>query len=88
MVMDRMLFGLTILDWIFLGSAALVPFLMALGIYMVRKEMRLAARLKAKPVRLKTTESQRRQWRLKTQSRDLIDLLDDIDTLLKRLEEG
>jgi hypothetical protein len=88
MAMDTMLFGFTILDWVFLGFAALVPLLMALGIYTVRKEMRLAARLKAKPVRLKTTESQRRQWRLKTQSRDLIDLLDDIDTLLKRLEEG
>jgi hypothetical protein len=75
---------------------------MACGIYLIRRDMRRAAqaleaaqrledkpgRRQAQPVRLKTTETQRQQWRLGRQRhpRTIIDLMDDIDTLLKRVQ--
>jgi hypothetical protein len=45
--------------------------------------IRAAARMEARRRSLKTTADQRWKWRQTTQSRDLLDVLDDIDTLLK-----
>jgi flagellar biosynthesis/type III secretory pathway M-ring protein FliF/YscJ len=70
-------------DWAVLALLASVVVLMVLGILSVRHEIRVAARMEARRRSLKTTEAQRRKWRQTTQARDLIDLLDDIDTLLK-----
>ena len=81
--MNVVLSALTITDWIALGLLALVPLLMALGIASIRREARSRARLEARFVRLKTSPGQRRQWRQQTQSRELLDLLDDIDTLMR-----
>ncbi|HEY9422640.1 MAG TPA: hypothetical protein VIW92_14585 [Thermoanaerobaculia bacterium] len=83
--MNDVLSALTVTDWIFLGLVALVPLLMALGIASIRREARSRARLEARSVRLKTTQGQRRQWRQQTQSRELLDLLDDIDTLMRQV---
>lgn len=83
--MNDVLSALTVTDWIFLGLVALVPVLMALGIASIRREARSRARLEARSVRLKTTQGQRRQWRQQTQSRELLDLLDDIDTLMRQV---
>jgi hypothetical protein len=83
--MDDVLSALTITDWIVLGLVALVPLLMALGIASIRREARSRARLEARFVRLKTSPGQRRQWRQQTQSRELLDLLDDIDTLMRQV---
>ena len=86
--MDSLPLGLSAMDWIWLGLFALILALMAIGTYAIRRELRAAARVKATPVRLKTTEDQRRHWRLNKQCPpgDLINLLDDLDALLKRLE--
>ena len=81
--MNDVLSALTTTDWIVLGLVALVPLLMALGIASIRREARSRARLEARFVRLKTSPGQRRQWRQQTQSRELLDLLDDIDTLMR-----
>ena len=81
--MNDVLSALTTTDWIALGLLALVPLLMALGIASIRREARGRARLEARSLRLKTTQGQRRQWRQQTQSRELLDLLDDIDTLMR-----
>jgi hypothetical protein len=83
--MNVVLSALTITDWIALGLLALVPLLMALGIASIRREARSRARLEARFVRLKTSPGQRRQWRQQTQSRELLDLLDDIDTLMRQV---
>ena len=82
--MNDVLSALTTTDWIALGLLALVPLLMALGIASIRREARGRARLEARSLRLKTTQGQRRQWRQQTQSRELLDLLDDIDTLMRQ----
>jgi hypothetical protein len=86
--MDDVLPALTVTDWIVLGLVALVPLLMALGIASIRREARSRARLEARSVRLKTSPGQRRQWRQQTQSRELLDLLDDIDTLMRQAAAG
>lgn len=83
--MNDVLSALTTTDWIALGLLALVPLLMALGISSIRREARSRARLEARSVKLKTTQGQRRQWRQQTQSRELLDLLDDIDTLMRQV---
>jgi Cdc6-like AAA superfamily ATPase len=80
-----LLSGCTVFEWILLGLLALVAFMVAYGTYTIRMEVRSRARLRAEPVRLKTTEAQRQLWRRTTQSREMIILLDDIDTLLIRL---
>jgi hypothetical protein len=85
--MDDILSSLTIIDWILLGLVASATFIVAIDVYAIRKEMRAAARQRARPVKLKTTEEQRRKWRSKRQSRDLVDLVDDVDTLLRHVEE-
>jgi hypothetical protein len=56
---------------------------MAGGIYGIRAEIRSQARIRARSVRLKTSREQRLQWRRSTQSKDLLALLDDIDTLVR-----
>ena len=81
--MPRFFPALTIQDWVFLGILILVPTLMAFGIHAIRRELRTAARFDARGVRLKTTKEQRRRWRQTSQSRDLHDLLDDLDALLR-----
>jgi hypothetical protein len=88
--MDALESAFTSVDLIVLGLVALVPLLMALGIHAIRTEMRTAARLKSRPIRLKTSEDQRQRWRVNKacHARDLIDLLDDIDTLRKLAQTG
>ena len=54
-------------DWIWLALFALIPILITWGIYAVRTEMRRATHLKGTPIRLKTTDAQRRQWRINKQ---------------------
>jgi hypothetical protein len=85
--MGNILSSLTIIDWILLGLVASAMLIIAIGVHAIRKEMRAAARQRAQPIKLKTTEEQRRKWRSKTQSRDLIDLVDDVDTLLRHVGE-
>jgi hypothetical protein len=85
-------------DWIALGLMALVPVLMVVGMYLIRREIKQAAgRAPVKPpnpivppLQLKTTEAQRAQWRMGRQRhpRAIVDLTDDIETLLKRVKPG
>jgi hypothetical protein len=72
-------------DWVVLGLLALVPALMFFGIYSIRRELRAAACIEAKRAGLKTTDDERRQWRRVSQSQEMINLLDDLDTLLKQI---
>jgi hypothetical protein len=76
---------LTVADWIVLRLLACMAVFVALGTYSIRREIQAEARIKARHVRLKTTETQRRQWRHKGQPQELLDALDDIDILLKHL---
>jgi hypothetical protein len=69
-----------------LGLLACTAVLIALDTYSIRWEIREEARVKARHVRLKTTEAQRRKWRRMGQPRELLDALDDIDTLLRHLK--
>jgi hypothetical protein len=85
--MGDILSSLTIIDWILLGLVASATLIIAIGVHAIRKEMRAAARQRAQPIKLKTTEEQRRKWRSKTQSRDVVDLVDDVDILLRHVEE-
>jgi hypothetical protein len=85
-------------DWIALGVMALIPLLMVVAIYLIRREIKQAARRapvepprsNAPPLQLKTTEAQRAQWRMGRQKhpRAILDLMDDIETLLKRVKAG
>jgi uncharacterized membrane protein YcjF (UPF0283 family) len=75
----------TTADWVALGLIALVPILMAFGIMAIRREMQATANLEIRTIQLKTTGDQRQRWRQKTQSQHLVDLLDDIDFLLKKV---
>jgi hypothetical protein len=85
-------------DWIALGLMALVPVLMVAAMYLIRREIKQATvrapveppRSDAPPVQLKTTEAQRAQWRMGRQRhpRAILDLTDDIETLLKRVKAG
>jgi uncharacterized membrane protein YcjF (UPF0283 family) len=81
--MARFLSAFTLADWLAIGSLALVPLLMVLGISLIRREVRAAARVEVRAVKLKTSEEQRRRWRQETVSGDLLNLLDDIETLLR-----
>jgi hypothetical protein len=91
--MDALWSSLKPQDWIALGLIALVPALMAIAIYLIRREVRRAAertatvsvRSQTLPLRLKTTEAQRQQWRMGKQRhpRTIIDLMDDVEALLK-----
>jgi hypothetical protein len=73
---------LTIADWAIVTAVILVPLLMMFGIYAIRSEMRNAARIEAKFVKLKTSREQRLQWRKEGASGDLLNLLDDVELLL------
>jgi len=85
-------------DWIALGVMASIPLLMVVAIYLIRREIKQAARRapvepprsNAPPLQLKTTEAQRAQWRMGRQKhpRAILDLMDDIETLLKRVKAG
>jgi hypothetical protein len=85
-------------DWIALGLMALVPVLMVVGMYLIRREIKQTAgrapvkppKPNAPPLQLKTTEAQRAQWRMGRQRhpRAILDLTDDIETLLKRVKAG
>jgi hypothetical protein len=72
----------TVADWIAFGLLALVPVLMILGIVAIRREIHAEAFLRARSIRLKTGKDQRQHWRKTALSQDMIDLLDDVDTLL------
>ena len=85
-------------DWIVLGLIALVPLLMVVAVYLIRSEVKQVARHTPiapprsilPPLQLKTTEAQREQWRMGKQRhpRAIMDLADDIETLLKRVKAG
>lgn len=85
-------------DWIALGLIALMPVLMVVAICLIRSEVKQVAhhtpvarqRAEPPPLRLKTTEVQREQWRRGKQRhpRAIMDLADDIETLLNRVKAG
>lgn len=93
--MDTLWLNMSPQDWIVIGLVASVPVLMVVAIYLIRNEVRRTSqsapvkspRSAAPPLRLRTTEAQREQWRMGKQRhpRVIIDLTDDIETLLKRL---
>jgi hypothetical protein len=81
--MDGFLLNLTPADWAAIGIIVLVPLLMIFAIYSIRREVRDAGRIKAKSIKLKTSWEQRRKWRQESPSKDILNLLDDVETLLK-----
>ena len=81
--MDGFLLNLTPADWAAIGIIVLVPLLMVFAIYSIRREVRDAGRIKAKSIKLKTSPEQRRKWRQESPSKDILNLLDDVETLLK-----
>ena len=96
--MDALWSSTTPQDWVALGLIAMVPTLMVLAIYLIRREVRQAAqrrrdelpRSTTSPLHLKTTSAQREQWRMGKQRhpRAIADLADDIETLLMRERAG
>ncbi len=96
--MDALWSNMTPQDWIALGLIALMPALMVVAIWLIRSEVKQGARhapvepprSDAPPLRLKTTEAQREQWRMGKQRhpRAVVDLADDIETLLQRVKVG
>jgi len=55
---------------------------MVFGVYAIRTEIREALRMEAKSVRLKTSKEERQVWRKREPSPEMLNLLDDIETLL------
>jgi hypothetical protein len=96
--MDVLWLSMTPQDWVALGLIAVVPALMVVAIYLIRREVRQAAQYgpveppssTTSPLQLKTTAAQREQWRMGKQRhpRAIADLADDIETLLKRGRPG
>lgn len=96
--MDTLWSSMNPQDWIALGLIASVPVLMVLAIYLIHREVRRTAqrvtavpiRSETQPLRLKTTEAQRQQWRMGKQRhpRAITDLTDDVETLLKLVRTG
>ena len=96
--MDALSSQITPQDWTALGLMALMPVLMVVAIFLIRHEIKQAAgytpieprKSNAPPLQLKTTEAQRAQWRAGRQRhpRAILDLTDDIETLLKRVKAG
>jgi len=92
--MDALWSNMTPQDWVALGLMAMVPALMVIAIYLIRREVRQAAQhASVEPPRtgttslpLKTTAAQREQWRMgkHRHPRVIADLADDVETLLKR----
>jgi hypothetical protein len=81
--MGRFLPELATADWAFITSVIILPLLMAFGIYAIRSEVREARRIQAKSVKLKTSRVQRQQWRKGATSAEMLNLLDDIEALLR-----
>ena len=81
--MNGFLPNLTPADWAITCTIILVPVLMIFAIYSIRREMRDAGRIKTKSVKLKTSPEQRRKWRHESLSKDTLNLLDDVETLLR-----
>jgi hypothetical protein len=81
--MDGILPHLTLADWAIVIAIILVPLLMVLGVYAIRTEIREALHIEAKSVRLKTSKAERREWRKQATSPETLNLLDDIETLLR-----
>jgi predicted small integral membrane protein len=73
-------------DWAIITAIILVPLLMIFGIYAIRSEMRHAGRIKARSIKLKTTREQRLRWRKEEGSRDLLNLLDDVEALFSLID--
>lgn len=74
---------LTSADWTIVIAVILVPLLMVFGVYAIRTEIREALRIEAKSVRLKTSREERQEWRKRAPSPETLNLLDDIETLLR-----
>jgi hypothetical protein len=74
---------LALADWAIVIAVILVPLLMAFGIYAIRTEIREAVRIEAKSVRLKTSKAERQEWRKRATSAEMLNLLDDLETLLR-----
>ena len=81
--MDGILPHLTPADWAIVIAVILVPLLMVFGVYAIRAEIREALRIEAKSVRLKTSKAERQEWRKQATSPETLNLLDDIETLLR-----
>jgi hypothetical protein len=81
--MGGFLLNLTPADRAIIGIIVLVPLLMIFAIHSIRREVRDAGRIRAKSVKLKTSREQRRKWRQESLSKDILNLLDDVETLLK-----
>ena len=96
--MDALSSQITPQDWIALGLMALMPVLMVVATYLIRREIKQATvhapteprRSNVPPLQLKTTEAQRAQWRVgrPRHPRAILDLTDDVETLLKRVKAG
>ena len=74
---------LTSADWAVVIAVILVPILMVLGVYAIRTEIRDALHIEAKSVSLKTSKAERQEWRKQATSPETLNLLDDIETLLR-----
>jgi uncharacterized integral membrane protein len=74
---------LTSADWAIVIAVILVPLLMVFGVYAIRTEIREALHIEAKSVRLKTSKAERQEWRKQATSPETLNLLDDIETLLR-----
>jgi len=81
--MASVLSDLTPADWAIIGILVLVPLLMVLGVHAIRTEVRAVRRIEVRSITLKTSREQRRKWRQEAASRDLLNLLDDVETLLR-----
>lgn len=81
--MDGILPPLTSADWAIVIAVILVPLLMVFGVYAIRNEIREALHIEAKSVRLKTSKAERQEWRKQATSPETLNLLDDIETLLR-----
>ena len=81
---------LTLADWTIVAAVVLVPLLMIFGIYAIRSEVREALRIEAKSVKLKTSKVERQEWRKRATSVEMLNLLDDLETLLRLInaDEG
>jgi uncharacterized integral membrane protein len=74
---------LTSADWAIIIAVILVPLLMVFGVYAIRTKIRETLRIEAKSVRLKTSKEERQEWRKRVPSPETLNLLDDIETLLR-----
>jgi hypothetical protein len=81
--MGRLLPDLAPADWAIITAVILVPLLMIFGISAIRSEVRDALRIEARSVRLKTSKVERQEWRKQAPSPETLNLLDDIETLLR-----